>query len=176
MMTRWISGFLEALAEMLTGSSQSPIHSEQPISLPEVTAVTPAVSQPSFASPTFEGVPIRVPSIDPLLAANYWREALTFVNFSAFSGKGARSIQTVDCFRFDVVVEMAAVSGADSEEGFEQGADVHVRTTHHRDFPTRPNTAQRGSRYSKPQARRVAGCERSARKREDLHAPRSGRE
>lgn len=126
-MTKWISGFLEALAEMLTGSSQKPIHSEQPISLPEVTAVTPAVSQPSFASPTFEGVPVRVPSIDPLLAANYWHEALTFVDFSAFSGKGARSIQPVDCFRLDVVEEMAAVSGADSEEeGFGQGADVHV--------------------------------------------------
>lgn len=80
-------------------------------------AVGQAPPLPEPGPPSLDQVPIRVPAVDPLTMARYWREALDYVDFATFAiSTGPREAKPTLCERLDTAVSLAAVSRDDVEQ------------------------------------------------------------
>lgn len=79
---------------------------------PETKAVTQETVQ--FTPPRFDDTATRVPAIDPKVAANYWREALSFLNFQALARNTDKQSKPLLIYPLDLIVEKAGVSQHDS--------------------------------------------------------------
>jgi hypothetical protein len=87
---------------------------------------------PQPLPPDLQDVPERVPSIDPLLAARYWKEALDYVDFAALAATGKKEVKPLAVFEFKTIGDKAGMTSADIEVGAAGGKppdeelDVHV--------------------------------------------------
>jgi hypothetical protein len=69
---------------------------------------------PLRGSPSdLQDVPERVPSIDPLLAAGYWLEALDYVDFAALAATGKKEVKPLAVFEFKTIGDKAGMTSAD---------------------------------------------------------------
>lgn len=153
MMRRWVSRFLGNLVEMLASPEPQSLRSlrqDRDLAVDHAEAVEPSFDAspyplpapdpgprlsvpeisplPSPDPPNLGQVPIRVPPVDPLTMARYWREALDYVDFGSFAvSTGQREIKPSLCTRLDAAVDMAAVSRQDVDEApVDAGTDAHA--------------------------------------------------